>query len=59
MERRGSFSGLEEDLEFLKRMGIDVIVNLEEEFRDYTGFEAKRIPIGDFRAPRSEDFIAR
>ncbi|HXG30461.1 MAG TPA: hypothetical protein VNK81_02345 [Thermodesulfobacteriota bacterium] len=58
MERRGSFSGLEEDLEFLKRMGIDVIVNLEE-FRDYTGFEVKRIPIGDFRTPRSEDFIAR
>jgi atypical dual specificity phosphatase len=56
MERPGLTRKLEEDLEFLKSIGIDVIINLEEDFWDYRGFELKHIPIGDFRAPKLEDF---
>jgi len=60
MERPGSFFPLEEDLDFLKQRGIDVVVNLEEEeyFRDYSGFIVRHIPIMDFGPPRLEDFAA-
>ncbi len=58
MERPGLFFDLDEDLDFLKEKGIDVIVNLEEKehSRDYRGFIVKHIPVNDFRAPRLEDF---
>jgi atypical dual specificity phosphatase len=56
MERPGLFFPLEEDLEFLRESGIDVIVNLEEVPREYSRFEVKHIPIKDFGAPRLEDF---
>ncbi|MGH7791793.1 MAG: dual specificity protein phosphatase family protein [Thermodesulfobacteriota bacterium] len=56
MERPGSFFSLEEDLEFLKNLKIEVIVNLEEHYMDYNGFEVKHIPINDFKAPQLQDF---
>jgi len=56
MERPGSFFALEDDLEFLKNMKIDVIVNLEEYYKDYPGFEVKHIPINDFKAPQISDY---
>jgi atypical dual specificity phosphatase len=55
MERPGSISGLKEDLEFLKDSRIDVIVNLEEHFINYDGFEVKHIPINNFKAPKLID----
>jgi len=54
MERPGSLTGLEEDINFLKMAGIDVIVNLEEIEREYEGFEVKHIPIKDFTPPSPE-----
>lgn len=56
MERPGSVFSLEEDLEFLKNLKIEVIVNLEEHYMDYNGFEVKHIPIHDFKAPQLHDF---
>ncbi len=56
MERPGSFFTPEEDLEFLKNMKIEVIVNLEEYYKEYKGFEVKHIPINDFTAPLLSDF---
>jgi atypical dual specificity phosphatase len=56
MERPGLYSVLEDDLRFLKDSGIDIIVNLEEHFIDYDGFEVKHIPIKDFKAPIPTDF---
>ncbi len=58
MERPGSFFPLDEDLAFLKEMGIGIIVNLEEEehFRDYSGFTVMHIPIMDFGPPDLKDF---
>lgn len=60
MERPGLFSPLDEDLQFLRDKGIDVIVNLEEEkyAQDYPGFMVKHIPVNDFKAPRPEDFAS-
>ncbi len=55
MERPGLLRGLEEDLDFLKSMGISAIVNLEEYFWNYDGFRVKHIPIKDFKAPRLAD----
>lgn len=57
MERPGLFYPLDEDLEFLRKMKIDVIINLEEYYRTYKGFESKHIPIDDFQAPKLDDFI--
>ncbi len=56
MERPGLFSGLEDDLKFLKDAGIDIIINLEEHFINYNGFEVKHIPINNFKAPKLADF---
>jgi atypical dual specificity phosphatase len=55
MERPGLLRRLEEDLDFLKGMGIGVIVNLEEYAWNYDGFRVKHIPIRDFKAPRLAD----
>jgi protein tyrosine/serine phosphatase len=55
MERPGLLARLEEDLEFLKNVGISTIVNLEEYVWDYDGFRVKHIPIKDFKAPRLAD----
>jgi len=59
MERPGLFYPLEEDLGFLKAIGIDVIVNLQEtqHFLDHDGFIVKNIPIDDFGPPDFEDFV--
>lgn len=59
MERPGSFYRIDEDLEFLKSNGIEVIVNLQEKehFIDHNGFIVKNIPIDDFAPPNYEDFI--
>ena len=58
MERPGLFNAHDEDLEFLRGEGIEVIVNLEEKehARDYSGFIVKHIPVNDFKAPSLEDF---
>lgn len=58
MERPGSLYDLEEDLLYLRTVGIDVIVNLQEEehFQDHDGFIVKNIPIEDFGAPDLSDF---
>jgi atypical dual specificity phosphatase len=56
MERPGLFRKLEEDLEFLKKNKIEVIINLEEDYWEYSGFEVKHIPISDFKAPRLQEF---
>ncbi len=56
MERPGLFEDLETDLSFLKKEGIDTIVNLEEKKRQYTGFETFHLPIPDFSPPSHEDF---
>jgi len=58
MERPGLLGSREDDLEFLRGEGIDVIVNLEERehARDYEGFTVKHIPVNDFNAPGIEDF---
>lgn len=56
MERPGLISELEGDLRFLKDVGIDIIITLEEHPTSYRGFEVKHIPINDFRAPRLSDF---
>ena len=56
MERPGLFFTLEDDLEFLKNLKIEVIVNLEELYKNYDGFEVKHIPINDFKAPQLCDF---
>lgn len=58
MERPGLFYDLEEDLDYLRAMGIEAIVNLEEEehFRDYSRFTVKHIPVDDFGAPELRDF---
>lgn len=60
MERPGSFFPLEEDLDFLRQIGIGVVINLEEEefFREYSGFIVRNIPIMDFGPPSLEDFVA-
>ena len=63
MERPGSIYDLEEDLRYLRAVGIDVIVNLQEEeyFQDHKGFIVKNIPINDFGAPELpvfEEFIS-
>lgn len=55
MERPGSVCSLEEDLEFLKNVGIDIIINLEEYVRNYDEFDVKHIPIKDFKAPTLSD----
>ncbi|MGQ0794464.1 MAG: protein-tyrosine phosphatase family protein [Deltaproteobacteria bacterium] len=55
MERPGFAQKYESDVEFLKKMGIGVIVNLEEYTWNYEEFEAKHIPINDFRAPKLGD----
>lgn len=59
MERPGLVSPLEDDLSFLRRHGIDVIVNLEERehFVEHGGFIMKNIPINDFGPPDYEDFV--
>ncbi len=58
MEKPGSLYDLEEDLLYLRTVGIDVIVNLQEEefFQDHDGFIVKNIPIEDFGAPDLSDF---
>ncbi len=58
MERPGLFYQLEEDLDFLKARGVEVIVNLQEKehFLDHQGFIVKNIPINDFGPPSLEDF---
>jgi atypical dual specificity phosphatase len=56
MERPGLFFTLEEDLKFLQNLRIEVIVNLEEHYMEYNGFEVKHIPINDFKAPQLDDF---
>ena len=56
MERPGVFQDFREDLEFLKSKNIGVIVNLEEYYRTYPGFEVLHIPIKDFCSPSIEDF---
>lgn len=58
MERPGLLGSREEDLEFLRGEGIEVIINLEEKeyAREYEGFIVKQIPVNDFNAPRPEDF---
>jgi protein-tyrosine phosphatase len=58
MERPGSLSDLEEDLRYLRAVGIDVIVNLQEEehFQNHEGFIVKNIPINDFSAPELSVF---
>ncbi|MER3446283.1 MAG: hypothetical protein C4291_05300 [Candidatus Dadabacteria bacterium] len=55
IERPGLLRSLEEDLEFLKNVGINTIVNLEEHVWNYYGFRVKHIPIKDFKAPRLTD----
>lgn len=59
MERPGLFYPLEEDLEFLKANGVEVIVNLQEKehFLEHQGFIVKNIPINDFGTPNLEDFV--
>ena len=56
MERPGSLCDIEEDLTFLREKKINIIVNLEEHFRNYDDFETKHIPVEDFKAPKQEDF---
>lgn len=58
MERPGSLFDLEEDLNFLRDAGIDIIVNLQEEehFLEHDGFIMKNIPIDDFGPPGLSDF---
>lgn len=58
MERPGSLFELDEDLGFLREVGIDVIVNLQEKehFVQHEGFIVKNIPIDDFQPPRRSDF---
>ena len=58
MEMPGLFSPIEEDLDFLKAKGIEVIVNLQEKehLLDHKGFIVKNIPINDFAPPNLEDF---
>ncbi len=55
MERPGSVCKLEEDLEFLKNVGINIIINLEEYVWNYDEFDVKHIPIEDFKAPTLSD----
>lgn len=55
MERPGSICDPDEDIEFLKNAGIDIIINLEEYERTYDEFRVKHIPIGDFKAPKLSD----
>ncbi|TFG77250.1 MAG: hypothetical protein E4H21_03870 [Thermodesulfobacteriales bacterium] len=59
MERPGLFYSLQEDLDFLKSQGINVIVNLQEKehFIEHPDFIVKNIPINDFGPPDYEDFI--
>ena len=57
MERPGLVYRFEEDIEYLKRMRIGIIINLEEHSRNYDDFESKHIPIGNFNAPKQEDFL--
>jgi len=57
MERPGLVYRFEEDIDYLKGMRIDIIVNLEEHSRNYDDFESKHIPIGNFNAPKQEDFL--
>ena len=57
MERPGVFNNFGSDLNYLKDLGIDVIINLEEYSREYSGFETLNIPINDFSPPTLEDFI--
>ncbi|MFI5322435.1 MAG: dual specificity protein phosphatase family protein [Thermodesulfobacteriota bacterium] len=58
MERPGLFYHHEDDMEFLRERGIEVIISLEEKkyFRDYSGFIVKHIPIDDLKAPALSDF---
>lgn len=56
MERPGVFQDLSKDLKFLRSKNIGVVVNLEEYFWDYPGFEVLHIPIVDFSTPVLEDF---
>lgn len=58
MEMPGLFSPIEEDLDFLKAKGIEVIVNLQEKehLLDHKGFIVNNIPINDFAPPNLEDF---
>ena len=58
MEMPGLFSPIEEDLDFLKAKGIEVIVNLQEKehLLDHNEFIVKNIPINDFAPPNLEDF---
>ena len=58
MERPGLLGSREDDLDFLRGEGIDVIVNLEEKehAREYDGFTVKHIPVNDFGPPGVEDF---
>ena len=51
MERPGLFNSLESDLKFLKDQGVSAIVNLEEHFMKYPGFETYQVPIRDFDSP--------
>lgn len=59
MERPGLFYPVEEDLDFLRSKGIEVIVNLQEKehFIDHKGFIVKNISIDDFGPPDYEDFV--
>ncbi|MCK5391416.1 MAG: dual specificity protein phosphatase family protein [Deltaproteobacteria bacterium] len=59
MERPGLFYSLEDDLDFLKAKGVEVIVNLQEKehFLDHDGFIVKNISINDFGTPNYEDFV--
>ena len=56
MERPGVFQDFQDDLNFLKSKNISVIVNLEEYYRDYPGFEILHLPVKDFSSPTNDDF---
>jgi len=59
MERPGLFYPLEEDLDFLKSQGVEVIVNLQEKehFIEHKEFVSKNIAIDDFGPPEYENFV--
>lgn len=59
MERPGLIYPLDEDLDFLRSQGIDIILNLQEKeyFVDHKDFIVKNIPIKDFGPPDYEDFV--
>lgn len=59
MERPGLFYSLQEDLDYLKSQGVEVIVNLQEKehFIEHKDFISKNIAIDDFGPPEYENFV--